>query len=906
MVRTSGTDGWPPVLGEDEERQRTMIKPRKTRRFQPIAGVLVTALLTAFWLAAAPAEAATFDVTAYGAAGDGTTDDYAAIQAAIDAAESAGGGVVLFPPPSSAYLLSDTLDVRHSDIELSGYGATVKLADGATSHGYGSATDNQVHVIYVTGTVSQRVQNVLIKGLTIDANIYNQTDYYNPRAVVFEHSQQALVQDVTIKQAFVGLDFGYNCDDCEARNVTMENYSEDGFDASGDANVHSAGVSSNIRFINCHAINAPSAEGNAWEIEDGAQHILVQDCTVGNVGGSGFGIRNHWGSHTAVTTDIELRRVQISNTAGRYGIYANCPPQDIYPNNRVSDVRLIDVECEGQVLAYGPMEGFRADGGQYGNRIYLGWQSPMADAMIENTVAGRIDINGVGVDNVTVRNTTVNAGSTGGYVGMKVYGGSDAVQLTDCHVQGAEHPLILCDGASPLIQNLTVSVAYDQFDAYPEAEAWTGGGDWTTESDSDYLHKIGPAYASGEFGTKGTRVLGSISSEARLFWNRTFDDTHNIVRFHMRPDQIDESLAVSIKEGSEGSGSHLVLMYFAEDGTIRAYRGSALADLGAYSADVWYDVWIQLDFAGNQFRVKIDGSSWSVWGNFYENASAAGAGSLGFYTGYGTVRAWDIDRIEVEGGDFAIGSCSGVADQFDEHPLTGGNGWPGMAPEWTTDGYLGCQWIQDNVVSGLYGTKALQMYNWGSTVGRIFWNQTITAATPFLNMYNRRDNNNQNFGVFLKSQGDGGGNYVVSMLYADNGYLKVHNGTDYFNYAPYAANEWHWLKVQLDFPANQFRVKLGDHAWSDWHDFMEGAFDQVGSVYFYTYDGASRILYVDRIEIVSSAPGTCQEVTTAGYSLATDFDGDCYINWGDFSILAADWLQCVDPQDPQCRRPWEQ
>lgn len=59
-----------------------------------------------------------FDVTAYGATGDGTTDDTAAIQSAIDAAAASNnGGVVYFPP--GIYIVGGALqDASYSNCQL--------------------------------------------------------------------------------------------------------------------------------------------------------------------------------------------------------------------------------------------------------------------------------------------------------------------------------------------------------------------------------------------------------------------------------------------------------------------------------------------------------------------------------------------------------------------------------------------------------------------------------------------------------------------------------------------------------------------------------------------------------------------------------------------------------------------
>lgn len=85
------------------------------------------------------------NVKAYGAKGDGTTDDTAAIQAAIDAAELVGG-TVYFPP--GTYLISSALVVDASGIALRGAGRDTKIkqssttADALQAEGYSHHVEN--------------------------------------------------------------------------------------------------------------------------------------------------------------------------------------------------------------------------------------------------------------------------------------------------------------------------------------------------------------------------------------------------------------------------------------------------------------------------------------------------------------------------------------------------------------------------------------------------------------------------------------------------------------------------------------------------------------------------------------------------------------------------------------------
>ena len=122
-----------------------------------------------------------FDVTAFGALGDGETDDSAALQDAFNACNDAGGGVVFFP--TGTYMIGNALGTNqyvefYSNTHVLGeLGTVLKFHSSVADIISSSGTDTQVQPISLLRNHTEATQggytatkNVVIENITFDCN----------------------------------------------------------------------------------------------------------------------------------------------------------------------------------------------------------------------------------------------------------------------------------------------------------------------------------------------------------------------------------------------------------------------------------------------------------------------------------------------------------------------------------------------------------------------------------------------------------------------------------------------------------------------------------------------------------------------------------------------------------------
>lgn len=346
------------------------------------APLILWALLFAPLALAAEDQRPIENVLDHGAQADGEHDDAAAIQAAIDALPPEGG-TVLLPPSPDPYVIRSGIRVHKSHVTIEGFLATIRWAD--------RAMDGQIiDAIEIRGTPEKPLENITVRGLTIDANYWAQPGSYNPRGIDIDHARKVLIDRLHITRAFVGLTFGQGVSHSEARDCLITHWHNDAYNASADGET---GSCHHIRFVRCRAANSrderagglPGNRNNAWEIEDGTEHVTLVDCVVENCGGNGFAIRNHgaWDRpvHTRHTSLIRCRADDVS----RHGFYARGINNDI----TVEDIHLEDCVSDSVILFHKDVRGLRWERCRFPASITLG---PARDVVLRHCELGKITL----------------------------------------------------------------------------------------------------------------------------------------------------------------------------------------------------------------------------------------------------------------------------------------------------------------------------------------------------------------------------------------------------------------------------------------------------------------------------------------------------------------------------------
>lgn len=131
-----------------------------------------------------------FNVLAYGALGDGTTDDATAIQAALTAGAAATKSIILFPA-GKTYKISTSLTLP-KDLSgfmvLSGYGATIKLTSAAPRF-----------LTFNRSADDETFKNFLVQGFDVDAD--NTTGKHH--VVIGSFVSNATLQRINIERIII-------------------------------------------------------------------------------------------------------------------------------------------------------------------------------------------------------------------------------------------------------------------------------------------------------------------------------------------------------------------------------------------------------------------------------------------------------------------------------------------------------------------------------------------------------------------------------------------------------------------------------------------------------------------------------------------------------------------------------
>jgi polygalacturonase len=317
------------------------------------------AVATVCLLLTLPASAATCRVRDYGAKGDGTTKDTAALQRAIDDCASKGGGVVSVP--AGTYLSAPIVLRSNIRLELE-KGATLL---GSPDHDDYPATRefrapgrqslvsaiNAEHVAIVgEGTIDGNGETWWQEARTFkDAGVLG-SEHTRPRLVVFDHCKHVRMEGVTVQNSPMWQIVPYYSDDVTVRNVRVlapaHSPNTDAVDPFSSSRVvidHLyADVGDDNIAIKSGAINSPGPDSPSRD-------ITITDCTFLHGHGLSIGSEIAGGAQ-----NIRAERIHFSGTDNGIRVKANRDRGNDVGHLEFRDIDMKDVKNALIISEYYP------------------------------------------------------------------------------------------------------------------------------------------------------------------------------------------------------------------------------------------------------------------------------------------------------------------------------------------------------------------------------------------------------------------------------------------------------------------------------------------------------------------------------------------------------------------------
>ncbi len=284
----------------------------------------------------------TFNVTRFGAVGDGKTLNTAAIQKTIDAASAAGGGVVLVPEGN--FLTGPFTLASQINLQLA-KGATILITDDMKN--YPATDDRYQDCISVTGAHDIEISGEgTINGqgkVWWDAFRADKSMTHRPYMIKFNKCTRVYVHDVTLCNSPMFHLVPQNCTDVTIRGITIQSPANapntDGIDPSGW----------NYLITNCTIDGGDdniAVKPGASSRSPGDKNFIITNCTFRHGHGMsiGSGTENgiedlHVSNCTFDQTDSGIR---IKTLRGRGGLLQNLTYENLTMTGVKNPIYIID------------------------------------------------------------------------------------------------------------------------------------------------------------------------------------------------------------------------------------------------------------------------------------------------------------------------------------------------------------------------------------------------------------------------------------------------------------------------------------------------------------------------------------------------------------------------------------